>query len=136
MIYKEHIGPYHKIITVIEEVEKWARGQNIDCSNSFGEYIDDPQVVDHDRLRSRGGCVVTTVPETLPRGYATQTLPEKQYVVAEFEGAPSIGPLKVYPQVREYMASHNLQTQGSVFEIYMPVDNKKMRTTYLFSFQK
>jgi AraC family transcriptional regulator len=36
MVYKEHTGAYHKIVSVIQEVEAWAKAQNIDCTESFG----------------------------------------------------------------------------------------------------
>ncbi|MGZ3748864.1 MAG: hypothetical protein ACXWRE_15480, partial [Pseudobdellovibrionaceae bacterium] len=30
LIYKDHTGAYHKIVSVIEEVEGWAKAQHID----------------------------------------------------------------------------------------------------------
>ncbi len=132
MIFKDHIGPYHKILRAIEEVEKWAKAAGVTCLNSVGEYIDDPEVVDHDRLRSRGGCIVSELPDQLPKDFGSDTIPAKEYLVATFDGAPSIGPYKVYPKVKAHLQEQQLKPTGSVFEIYSVRDENKFRTTYLF----
>ncbi len=132
MIYMDHVGPYHKILQTIETVEKWAKNMGLECKLSVGEYIDDPDMVDHDRLRSRGGCIVENLPETLPKDFKSAEIPKKEYVTATFDGAPSIGPMKVYPRVKDYFREQRLESTGSVFEIYSVQDNDKIRTTYLF----
>ncbi len=58
IIYKTHIGPYHEINHVIQTVEKWAQMQNFPCTHAFGEFLDDPEEVPHERLRSHGGCFI------------------------------------------------------------------------------
>ena len=55
MLAKDHVGAYHKIAPVIQEVESWAKSQSLDCSKTFGEYLDDPETVEQGRLKSRGG---------------------------------------------------------------------------------
>jgi effector-binding domain-containing protein len=132
MIYKDHTGPYHKIVTVIEEVETWAKAHNIDCSESFGEYIDDANTVEEARLRSRGGCLVKDLPPKLPEGFQSREIPARKYVMATFEGSPGIGPMKVYPKAESYMREHQLTLDGSVIEIYVIHSEKAMTTTYLF----
>lgn len=132
MIYKDHTGSYHKIVSVIQEVETWAKSQNIDCTESFGEYIDDPNLIEEIRLRSRGGCIVKDVPANLPSDYKTQEVPERDYVIAVFAGSPGIGPVKVYPKVESYMRNHQLVMDGSVIEVYVIHSKNEMTTTYLF----
>ena len=133
MVYKHHVGAYHKIITAIEEVEKWARANGEPCTISFGEYLDDPKSADEDRLNSNGGCVVTKEWTTgLPEGLAYRELPRRQFVVAKFSGAPSIGPYKVYPAARETMQSARLVPDGPVVEMYEILPGSKMSSTYLF----
>ena len=34
LVYKEHIGPYHKILSTLESVEKWAIENKLDCSKT------------------------------------------------------------------------------------------------------
>ena len=132
MIYKDHTGSYHKIVSVIQEVEAWAKSQNIDCSESFGEYIDDPNLIEEIRLRSHGGCIVKDFPANLPSDYKTQEIPERDYVIAVFEGSPGIGPAKVYPKAEAFMKNHQFVMDGSVIEIYVIHSQKEMTTTYLF----
>lgn len=135
MVYANHTGPYHKTVTAIEKVEKWATENSIDCTTSFGEYLEDPQTVEEARLKSRGGCVVDLEPAQLPEGYLYQEIPPRSYVVAVFDGSPGIGPIKVYPRVADYMSSHKLKQVGSVIELYeihSRTDIRSMTTTYLF----
>jgi effector-binding domain-containing protein len=132
MIYKDHTGSYHKIVTVIEEVETWARAHGVDCAESFGEYIDDANVVEEARLRSRGGCIVKELPASPPEGFKTREIPARKYVMAIFEGSPGIGPMKVYPKAESYMRERQLTMDGPVIEIYVIHSEKTMTTTYLF----
>lgn len=139
LAYKEHIGPYHKIAQVITEVEAWAQTQHLPCAQTFGEYIDDPRVSDERRLRSNGGCLIDKASsrslDLNTSNIKIKTVPAKKYILARFTGAPSIGPLKVYPKVEDYMLKHNLKRTGSVFEIYTIKSNSESTTEYLFSFE-
>lgn len=132
MIYTEHIGAYSTIVGNIEKVEKWAKANNIDCTESFGEYLDNPDIVEPERLRSHAGCIVKEIPTSLPEGFKSQELPLKKYVKAVFTGAPSIGPFKVYPKAQKYMDEHQLALKGGVIEIYVILGPKEMNTSFLF----
>jgi effector-binding domain-containing protein len=121
----------------LEEVEKWAKENGEACKISFGEFIDDPDKVDEDRLRSNAGCVVEkTWDFVLPAGFGFREYPPRVYVVAEFDGAPSIGPFKVYPKTKDYIESHNYKLSGPVIEMYEILSEEKVRTTYLFPVEK
>lgn len=131
LLYKEHYGAYHKINTVISEVESWAVSHNVPCKKTFGEYLDDPRLVDERRLRSNGGCVLEIIPaEKTP--FAIKTIESARYVVAHFTGAPSIGPLKVYPKVEEYFKSNRINMPTTVIEIYDVQNQSLPKTDYLF----
>lgn len=135
MLYKVHLGPYHKITAAIGEVEDWAKTQNIDCRLSFGRYFDKPTEQEEARLKSHGGCIVSKMPENIPAQFQIQELPADKYVTAVFTGSPGIGPMKVYPKADEYMKAHNLASNGPVIEVYEIHDfakNNAMTTTYLF----
>lgn len=137
-VYLEHVGPYHKVNKVIEKVEKYMQSQGVTCGRTFGEYIDDPQVVEEARLRSRVGCLVEKAPENMPEDYKTGTIEGREYVVAVFTGSPGIGPLKVYPRVNDFMIKKNIKQSGPVIEIYeihSITEKNAMTTTYLFPFQ-
>ncbi len=132
LIYKEHIGTYYKIVPTIEEVEKWAKAQGLDCRLSFGLYLNDPKTTEESRLRSRGGCVVDKLPESLPEGFQSQTIPEKNYVTATFEGSAGIGPMKVYPKAVEYFENQKLEREEWTLEIYEIHSEQAMTTKYFF----
>lgn len=137
-VYLEHVGPYHKVNKIIEKVEKYMASQGQKCGRTFGEYIDDPQVVEEARLRSKVGCIVEKVPAQLPEDYKSGEISARNYVVAVFTGSPGIGPMKVYPRVNDYMTKNNLKMSGAVVEIYeihSITEKNAMTTTYLFPVQ-
>lgn len=133
LIGKEHVGPYHKIVPVIQEVETWAKEAGLDCTRSFGLYLDDPEEVDEPRLKSFGGCVLADakVPE-LPEGLSVRVFSAPHFVKALFEGSPGIGPFKVYPRVKEYIHAKGFHPLPSVLEVYIVHSAKAMTTTYYF----
>ncbi len=143
IIFKPHIGAYHKIVTAIEEVETWAKANGLKCRLSFGEYFDDPRVVEEGRLNSRGGCILDpliaaeavhlkNIKNTMPADFQIAEILKTKAVVALFTGAPGIGPLKVYPKAEDYISEHKLARMGSVIEIYEIFDRKSMQTTYIW----
>jgi len=131
LLYVEHKGPYHQIEGSIERVEKWAKENGIACPKTFGEFLDDPSVVDPDRLRSNAGCVLhqTVTPSD---GLLFRTQPSLLFVTAEFSGSPAIGPWKVYPKMTEYAETHRLVRASNVFEVYTLLGDGKMSTRYLW----
>lgn len=133
IVFKKHVGAYDKIVPVIEEVETWAKAHGEICKLSFGEYYDDPDRVATDRLRSTGGCIVDKSWTTgLPDGFGFREIPNHQFVIASFDGAPSIGPIKVYPKAAEYIEVHKLNRAGPTYEIYEILSGNGVKTTYLF----
>ena len=143
LIFKDYTGPYHKIVSTIEEVEKWARDNGLKCRLSFGEYFDNPATVEEGRLRARGGCLVdpkdknedkvfADLKDKLPEGYKSEIYPETKAAVALFTGAPGIGPLKVYPKAEEFMKEQNLTRKGPVLEIYEILEKNSMQTVYIW----
>jgi AraC family transcriptional regulator len=139
VVYKTHLGAFHKIVPDIEEVERWATSHGEACISSFGEYLDDPSIVDEDRLHSNGGCLVNgdwSGAGRLPEGLLYREITPRLYAIAEFDGAPSIGPQKVYPRVSTYLAAQSLKTDGPVIEIYERMPGAQLRTHYHFPVRK
>lgn len=131
LLYKTHMGAYHQIGPAISAVETWAKDNKVSCEKTFGEYLDNPQAVDQDRLRSRGGCILQGPLTNPPPEFQYEQRPERQYVVARFSGSPAIGPLKVYPKAQEYIASKRLKTDPAAMEIYL-IRGDLVETEYLF----
>ena len=117
---------------MIQEAEAWANSHNLRCPQTFGEYLDDPSLIDEDRLRSHGGCVLSATLTTVPPDFQYQIRAERTYVVARFPGSPSIGPYKVYPKVQAFIAEQRLKPAAPVIEIYT-ISGDQMTTEYLFA---
>lgn len=143
IIFKEHVGAYHQIVKKIEEVETWSRAQGFNCRLSFGEYFDNPRLVEEGRLRSRGGCLIDLslpneallyekIKSELPDDFKTAVIPANPSVVALFTGAPGIGPLKVYPKAEDFIAENKLIKKSNVIEIYEVFNQNSMQTTYIW----
>jgi len=132
LVFKEHQGPYHKINSVIEAVEKQADPAGYECKKAFGEYFDDPKKVDKDRLRAIGGCIVKQEVTKLPKDFFFKKVEPRPVLKAEFRGAPSIGPFKVYPKAMDYIASHRLKMAGPPMEIYQLLPEGEFLTEFLF----
>ena len=131
VIYQMHVGAYHKIEPVISEVEKWAKDNDVECLKAFGEYLDKPGSIEDARLRSHGGCVVAAKPSNLPENILYKEVPEQKIIYAVFEGAPSIGPIFVYPKIEEIIEEKKLNSSGVTFEFYTSNGNKEAKTEYI-----
>ncbi len=134
-VYKDHLGAYHQIVSVLDEVEAWAKKNEEPCKQTYGEYLDDVDRVSEDRLHSRGGCLVDKDWSLgfLAEGLHYSVIPARRYVRADFDGAPSIGPLKVYPKARKFIAAQGFSPDGdAVIEIYEVLPGQRVHTEYLF----
>lgn len=132
LIYKEHTGPYHKVIEDLNFVEKAVKDAGLPCPETFGEYLDDPNAVEMERLKSNVGCVTTATGAQAPAGLKQKTLSPRKYLVAKFTGSPALGPYKVYGKAGSQMTERRLQSDGAVIEIYKVLDGEGLETTYLF----
>ena len=135
LVYKEHLGPYHKIPPVIKEVEEAMENIGNKCSLAFGRYLDDPKTVDHDRLRSHGGCAFNQPLSHPTSSFKQEQIPRKEYVIATFNGSPSVGPFKVYPKVEEWFKKFGYKQTGSVIELYQTLEDGSVLTKYLFLYE-
>lgn len=141
LVYKEHNGAYHKIIDSLVSVETWAKENSINCRFTFGEYFDDPTIVEEGRLRSRTGCLIESSEAAALEKLNSITLPldikkaewkKTKSVVALFTGSPGIGPYKVYPKAESFLRENNLKHVGSILEIYEVLGQRAMNTTYIW----
>ncbi|MFK8139225.1 MAG: GyrI-like domain-containing protein [Bdellovibrionales bacterium] len=131
LLYMEHLGPYHLINEKIESVEAWTNSNNIECPLSFGEFFDDPEKQVPEKLNSHAGCVVDEKPSMdLPDNIKYKVLSIESALVAKFEGSPALGPLKVYPEAKDWFAKNKKPWDRSL-EIYFLKDGN-FSTKYIF----
>jgi hypothetical protein len=138
LIYKNHVGAYHKIVEKIQQVELWAKENELDCKLTLVEFFDNPSTTEEGRLKSRAGCLIDQKNEArlqkliLPSDIFKSEYIKTKAVVALFNGSPGIGPLKVYPKVENFINENKLKRKNFVIEIYEVLDPQTMNTTYLF----
>ena len=146
LLYKEHIGPYHKIVPVIEEVETWSKANGIICKKSFGQFLDDPEKTESARLRSHAGCLLQkkefaeitaekSLKLKLPDGFKVKSAQINHHIYAEFSGSPGVGVWKVYRPVFELMNKRRFKKQSPIYEVYEILSKDKMNTQYYFPFK-
>ncbi len=133
LVYQQNRGPYQKISATIVDAEKAFEALGHTCELTFGRFLDNPNVTDSDRLRSESGCLFASEPPAVPEGYEYMVLDEAEYLVANFNGAPSVGPLKVYPEARKRLSERGLSEELTPLEIYKLTPGEGVHTTYLFS---
>ena len=147
-----HLGPYHKVADLINSVEKSLRDSGYSCDKTFGAYLDDPRVLEEVRLRAFAGCLLSdeeavrwktqhSVPgqenpdktdksgDTPSATLALHKLKASERVLqATFDGAPSAGPLKVYPAAEKELKGRNYLWSLEVYR----VRDSKVLTEYYF----
>ena len=133
MVYVDHVGPYHKIVKSIEKVEAWAKKHAIPCDLSFGEYLDNPDQVPEDRLRSRAGCLLNSESVLkLSDGMKFKINSPQDFVLAEFSGSPAVGPFVVYPKVKEWFQKNKKQIGSPIIEVYEISNGRSEIKTYYY----
>lgn len=134
LVSVRHVGPYHKVMPSLERVETWAKEAGVDCPETYGEYLDDPNVVEMERLRSNVGCVLKqpVANSKLPEGFSTTTISRRRFLIAKFDGSPALGPYKVYNKVERERAARHLEADGAPMEVYRVLPDQGLETTYLF----
>lgn len=132
LLYKEHRGAYHKISPTLNEVEKAALDASIPCLDTFGLFLDDPQTVDEDRLRSELGCLLNEGISDPPEGLKVKQWNPDQVIHLKFEGSPSVGPFKVYPQAKEWFEKNRKAMSLEALEVYSLSPKGKLTTHYYF----
>ena len=106
--------------------------EKIETTKGIGIYFDNPQKVAKDKLRSEIGCIIENADSVtlarLTEKYQVKTLPQSNFVVAEFpfKGKLSVmfGIMKVYPALDKFCKEHGYN-ESPITEIY-DVPNKKI----------
>lgn len=136
VVYLEHRGPYHKIMGVVSQVQKYLDQKGIEGKEAFGEYFDDPSLVKPEDLRSNGGFILDELVEEgaeieLEEPYKFKTIERKLYLVLTFRGSPALGAMKAYTKADKWIEeSDYVFANEPTLEIYR-MEGEKMITEYL-----
>jgi hypothetical protein len=136
MIYESHQGTYRKTGASVKKLMALAKEKKVNPIAGFAMYLDNPQTVPENSLRSEAGILVDESMAAILKSdlgtYQMRPYPQVRAVVSElpFRGTPSIiiGALKSYPKIFEFMKNLNYPPAYSV-EIY---DFNKHTTLYAF----
>jgi len=125
VVYKEMKGDYSNAGKAMENVYNELKEKGIETTIGYGYYLDNPDEVAAENLRSEIGCFLPEKyldkqEELAAASYIVRQLPVKKCVVTKFpfKGFMSImvGLIKVYPEYNKYTTEHNIKAEG-VMEI-------------------
>lgn len=132
-VYEDMKGDYSQSPIVMDKIYNALVKEKIKSTVGCGIYYDNPQEVEKSKLRSEQGCIIdvkdSVIITDLQKRYKVKTIPETDYLVAEFpfKGKTSImlGIMKVYPAINQYVKANGLSEKGVVIELY-DTPNKKI----------
>ena len=136
-LFQQKIGPYHEISEKMDDIARKIKPLGLDCKSSIGRFLDDPNQVEQDRLRADIGCVIPADYEgDIPQDLTRDLLDKREYIIAKFNGSPSLGAVKVYPKAQKLMNSRGYRQDGSIVEIYTLTGDEGVDTEYFFPITK
>jgi len=133
IVYENVTGDYRQTAKVGDKVYyALLNDEKIETTKGIGIYYDNPKKIEKAKLRSEVGCIVENVDsETIARlaeKYQVKTLPQSDFIVAEFpfKGKLSVlfGIMKVYPALEKFSKERGY-VESMITEIY-DVPNKKI----------
>ena len=133
VVYENFTGDYSQTAKVGDKVYyALLNDEKIETTKGIGIYYDNPKKVEKEKLRAESGCIVENVDSAtiarLAEKYKVKTLPQSDFVVAEFpfKGKLSVlfGIMKVYPALDKFNKAHGY-AESPITEIY-DVPNKKI----------
>lgn len=135
LVYEANTGDYRQTGTSVDSLMKLAATKGVVPVAGFGIYMDDPNEVPKEKLRSEAGIIIQPQDVEKFKGVAApakyRMYPQTSAVVSEFplKNFLSIflGIYKVYPAIMDYMKAKNYKISYS-FEIY----EMNNRTVYAF----
>ncbi len=123
LVYREHLGPYRDVKFVRADVCKYLmQRRSLSPTLGFARFLDNPQKVNRDRLRSIAGYITDSLLANVESPYKTGVFPKTRSVSGVFVVrsplSQYIGALKFYPRLFRYCRREKLEMAGPVMEIY------------------
>ncbi len=134
LIYTNVTGDYVQTSTMLKQVEELLKKSNIPCPQTFGLFLDDPNIVVVHDLKSKVGCIYFENPlglTKIPDGLEKRNIKsEDNQLSADFEGSPALGPRKVYAKAQTFVSDNSL---FPALEIYSYNQKNELTTKYFFN---
>ncbi len=135
MFYIKNTGPYHQIVEKIQKVEKIFKNLQFPCKKTFGHFLSDSKIIDHNKLLSHVGCAFyKTETKKLPqliKGVEEKFFglksKEKICYKGTFKGSPSLSGIKIYPKLYKLAQQDKVKLKPDSLEVYT-VDGDKVTT--------
>ncbi len=141
IVYKEHLGAYHKVKPAMDEVYEGLLEMGIETYRGVGLYFDDPQEVPADQLRSEVGSILEITDldkvDQIEETFKVKKVPHQKSVIVEFPIrnmlSYMIAPAKVYREMGVFWQEKGYPGYGYAVEIY-DVPNKTI--TYIMPIEE
>lgn len=137
LFYVENTGPYHEIVEKIKLVEDEFKKLGTPCTKTFGHFLSDPAVIEHERLVSHVGCAFYPAESpqlfSLPEGVSEKFFGsiDKTCYKGSFKGSPSLSAMKIYPKLQEMAEQEKVKLSSNALEIYHVDGNSVTTDVYL-----
>jgi len=118
MAYILNVGPYDKIHATFEEVAEHLRKANIEPKTPCVLLMDGSKVNEGQR-RSKVGYLISRH-DYVPAPLDSETLPQRDVLIATFEGGAMMGSYKSYEAMRDWVKRYDYSLSLPAFEIYHP----------------
>lgn len=133
LIYTNITGDYVQTSLKLKEVEDLLEKENIPCQETFGLFLDDPNIVVVQDLKSKVGCIYKEDSKIINKIDGLETLyikGQSDLLTADFEGSPALGPRKVYSKAQKMISGNSL---FPALEIYNYNQKNELTTKYFFN---
>jgi len=143
LFYVENVGPYHKIMENLSYVEEEFKKLGTPCPRTFGHFLSDPKIIDHEKLISHVGCAfkvdespqLFTLPDRVKEKFfgSEDNNPNRVCFKGSFKGSPALSAIKVYPVLKEMAQKNKVKLSKDYLEVYTVDDDSVKTDVYLCS---
>ncbi len=124
VLYKTHVGDYTQVGKIYDEMYTEFEKNKIEMKEGFGVYLDDPQEVPKEELKSALGSVYSGAVLTgsaIPAWWIHKITKKHEAVTVTFpyknKMSFMLGVMKVYPAIKKYVEENNYPMKAIV-EVY------------------
>ena len=136
IVYVDHAGRYQQVAQWLSDFIQAAKQDRIYCHDLWVQYLDNTRLVAEDKLRSRAGCVVDAIPQPLPPGLQSKTIPAHAYVQAEITSNSQLVMMENASSLVLFAQQNGMLPSGIVMTLFDPLKQQVGQSTLLLSVVK